>query len=352
VETMPVGELPALVDDLARLAGEYFASLAALGGAAYKMEMNLARFHRRHLARSSREGYLPLLVGLQPPGSVEPHAVASLDWFDAPPPIKSPAEPHAISQRLVGSLGEAEEAAFSALAQSPRRLDGFRRLLADTQHVVRLREEQARELTLPWPVMRRAVLRIGERLTSQGAIDAPGDVFFLTREEALAALNDVRNREAVDIGARRAMREQHRRLVPPLLVGRVSRVLEKMFEAFPRMLGAVSSPSALVSGVPASPGRATGPVRVIRGPQDFDDLQPGEILVAPLTAPAWTPLFTRAIAVVTDVGSAAAHASIIAREFGIPAVVGCGDATARLATGMRVTVDGNTGNVVAAEEAS
>jgi pyruvate,water dikinase len=86
-------------------------------------------------------------------------------------------------------------------------------------------------------------------------------------------------------------------------------------------------------------------VRVIRGPDEFDELQPGEILVAPMTAPAWTPLFSRAAAVVTDVGSAAAHASIIAREYGIPAVVGCGDATARLHTGMHVTVDGSTGNV-------
>jgi pyruvate,water dikinase len=100
-----------------------------------------------------------------------------------------------------------------------------------------------------------------------------------------------------------------------------------------------------VSGVPASPGRVTGLVRVIRGPDEFDQLQPGEILVAPVTAPAWTPLFARAAAVVTDVGSAAAHASIIAREYGIPAVVGCGDATSRLPTGVRVTVDGSTGNV-------
>jgi pyruvate,water dikinase len=84
---------------------------------------------------------------------------------------------------------------------------------------------------------------------------------------------------------------------------------------------------------------------VIRGPAEFDQLQDGEVLVAPLTAPAWTPLFHRAAAVVTDVGSPAAHASIIAREFGIPAVVGCGDATARLRNGMRVTVDGGTGNV-------
>ena len=117
------------------------------------------------------------------------------------------------------------------------------------------------------------------------------------------------------------------------------------FGAFPRYLGAVPSELAIVTGTPASPGRATGAVRVIRGAENFDALQPGEILVAPLTAPAWTPLFTRAAAVVTDVGSPAAHASIIAREYGIPAVVGCGDATARLTTGMRVTVDGSTGNV-------
>jgi pyruvate,water dikinase len=111
------------------------------------------------------------------------------------------------------------------------------------------------------------------------------------------------------------------------------------------MIGAVRSDTALVSGVPAASGRASGLVRVIRGPDEFDALEPGEILVAPLTAPAWTPLFRRAAAVVTDVGSAAAHASIIAREYGIPAVVGCGDATSRLRTGMRVTVDGSTGNV-------
>jgi len=141
------------------------------------------------------------------------------------------------------------------------------------------------------------------------------------------------------------MREEQARLVPPLFVGRVSPMLQRLWGTFARLVGAVRSDHALASGAPASPGRASGPVRVIRGPQEFDDLQPGEILVAPLTAPAWTPLFTRAAAIVTDVGSAASHTSIIAREFGIPAVVGCGDATAGLRTGMLVTVDGATGNV-------
>jgi pyruvate,water dikinase len=122
-------------------------------------------------------------------------------------------------------------------------------------------------------------------------------------------------------------------------------MLRFFFERTARSFGAKQADHALVTGAPASPGRATGPVRVIRVPSEFSALRDGEILVAPLTAPAWTPLFAKAAAVVTDVGSVFAHASIIAREYGIPAVVGCGDATARLCDGMRVTVDGGTGIV-------
>jgi phosphoenolpyruvate synthase/pyruvate phosphate dikinase len=148
-----------------------------------------------------------------------------------------------------------------------------------------------------------------------------------------------------DLVGRRDLRAEQARLVPPRQVGHSNRMMQKVWDSFPKLVGAVPSDRAIVSGVPASAGRATGSVRVIRRPEEFSELQPGEILVAPLTGPAWTPLFNRAAAVVTDVGSAAAHASIIAREFGIPAVVGCGDATSRLRNGMRVTVDGTTGNV-------
>jgi pyruvate,water dikinase len=118
-----------------------------------------------------------------------------------------------------------------------------------------------------------------------------------------------------------------------------------MFSSTDRAFGATASEHALASGSPAAPGRVTGPVRIVRSSDEFDRLKAGEILVAPLTAPAWTPLFSRAAAVVTDVGSALAHASIIAREFGIPAVVGCVDATTRLRDGMVVTVDGTRGTV-------
>ena len=99
----------------------------------------------------------------------------------------------------------------------------------------------------------------------------------------------------------------------------------------------------------SSIGRGTGNVPVITGPADFASFAVGEILAAKATAPAWTPLFARAAAVVTDGGTLAAHASLVAREYGIPAVVGTGAATDRLHTGQRVTEDGNAGTVRPAE---
>jgi pyruvate,water dikinase len=346
VETLPVPELPVLIDDLADLAGEYFTSVTALAGAAYKMEANLARFYRRFLSPSLGGSHLPLLSGFERPTDPPRHAVASLDWWSEPRPrAESATTPEAVHGVLVERRHAAEEAAFAALAATPRRLRAFRSLLTDAQHLVPIREEQVSELTIAWPVMRRAVIRIGEALASSGVNAEHDDIFFLTRDEVLSALDHGGLMASVDVAARRSAREEQVHLVPPSLVGRLHPLSKRLFDGLPRMLGAVRSETSLVSGTPASPGRASGPVRVIRGPKEFGELLPGEILVAPLTAPAWTPLFTRAVAVVTDVGSAAAHASVIAREYGIPAVVGCGDATARLRTGMHVTVDGNTGNV-------
>jgi pyruvate,water dikinase len=349
VETAPVAELPALIDELADLAGESFTSIAALSGAAYKVEINLARFYRKHLAPRIGGNHMTLLAGLDIPAGVGGHAVTSMDWWFEPAPAAAGAAPSTGARsRLVAAREAAEAAARTALAASPGRLRAFERLLADAQHTARIREEQVGELTIAWPVMRRAVVRIGESLAEAGAISEPDDVFFLTRDELLAAL---RGDVAVggplgDVAAeRRRIRVEQAHLVPPQIVGRANRFLRGFTGTMARMVGAVPSEHALAMGAPTSPGRATGRVRVIRNPSEFGELQEGEVLVAPITAPAWTPLFTLASAVVTDVGSVMAHASVIAREYGIPAVVGCGDATSRLRTGMLVTVDGSTGNV-------
>jgi len=346
VDGLPVAELPGLVDGLAASAGEYFGGIAALSGAGYKLEMNLAQFYRRYLRGALGGSHLPLLSGFEPTGDPSPNAIVSLDWSYAPMSAEPTAEaPSADRHRIVVEARHAAEtAAFEALAASPRRLRAFRRLLADAQHLVPIREEQTSELTTAWPVMRRAVLRIGEALVASRTISEAEDVFFLRRDEVLARLSGTSS-GAVDVAGRRATRAEQARLVPPAAVGRINPLIQRTWDSFPGMIGAAPSDSALVSGIPASAGRASGSVRVIRDPDEFADLQPGEILVAPLTAPAWTPLFRLAAGVVTDVGSAAAHASIIAREYGIPAVVGCGDATSRLKTGMRVTMDGATGNV-------
>ena len=237
VETVPVTELPALIDDLAGLSGEAFGWLAALAGAAYKMELNLAGFYQKHLRGTLGGSHLPLLTGFDAPREDGAHAVVSLDWW-YPIAATGSAAPMADHERLVEARHEAEAAAFGALSSSPRRLSAFRRLLADAQHLVPVREEQVGELTIAWPVMRRGVVRIGEALAARGIIEAADDVFFLSHDEALGALTDGRLDSGVDVAERRASREEQGRLVPPLLIGRATIVLKKMWEGFPRALGA------------------------------------------------------------------------------------------------------------------
>lgn len=126
---------------------------------------------------------------------------------------------------------------------------------------------------------------------------------------------------------------------PPRLIG------DPIARAVQRARGTAPLPTNAIVGQPVSAGQATGPIRLITHPDQFSGFQPREILLARATAPALTPLFALAAAVVTDGGALAAHASIVAREYGTPSVVGTGDATTRLRTGERVTVDGTTGTV-------
>jgi pyruvate,water dikinase len=101
----------------------------------------------------------------------------------------------------------------------------------------------------------------------------------------------------------------------------------------------------VLHGRPASAGTAYGPARIVRGPEDFDRVRRGDVLVCRFTDPAWTPLFGVVAAVVTEIGGPLSHAAIVAREQRIPAVVGVADATSLLTDGSRTTVDGTTGTV-------
>jgi rifampicin phosphotransferase len=235
------------------------------------------------------------------------------------------------------------------LVHDPKRMARFEKLLVTAQRFGRIREEQVAYFTLGWPLMRRALLRLGESLVERGAMLNVEDVFFLMRAELMAALAESKAVESLASGVRerRKLWQRQRRLTPPLFLGEMTPMMKRIFKGSENMLrqeGKLSVEKGLV-GMPASPGRASGPARVIRTPEEFDRLQPGDVLVAPVTTPAWTPLFARAAAVVTDSGSPLAHASLAAREYGIPAVVGTGNATALLQDGQKVLVNGNIGLV-------
>ena len=101
----------------------------------------------------------------------------------------------------------------------------------------------------------------------------------------------------------------------------------------------------VIKGIAGSTGTITAPARVLGGPQDFGQMQPGDVLVASITTPAWTSLFAMASGVVTDIGGPLSHSSIVAREYGIPAVLGTAVATRRIQSGQQIKVDGDAGTV-------
>jgi phosphohistidine swiveling domain-containing protein len=204
------------------------------------------------------------------------------------------------------------------------------------------REDTHFYATMLLPPLRRALLELGARLRTAGVLDEAKDVFHLRFEE-LGAISDSATLPAADrdrlratVLARAAKRQE--------LAGQPVVDLDALFvDRKPR-------PDALVTGTGASRGSATGAVRIVRGPADFGELRSGEILVCPYTNPSWTPLFQRAAAVVVDAGGTGSHAAIVAREYGIPAVMGTRNATAVLTDGQRVTVDGDAGSVTTAKE--
>jgi rifampicin phosphotransferase len=336
-------EMLQLVDRVGSLAGVYLFSLAVVGGSAWKMEACLARFCRKHLSATLPEGVQVLLRGL--PGAeptVPEHAVQTVDWYRPTAGELGWAQPPGTwtdgHEQLAAERLRVEAACRAALGHDPALQARFDTLLEVSQRYAALREEQSRLLTLGWPLMRRCVLRLGEMLRTTGSIDEAGDVFFLTRSELRGS-----DRLQGAVAPRRATWERQRRLPAPLTIGKPMALLTRSVDA---VRTSTDHPDGAIIGHPASPGRASGIVRIVRGPEDFDRFRTGEVLVARATAPAWTPLFARAAAVVTDGGSLAAHASLVAREYGIPAVVGTGDATVRLADGQLVTVDGGAGTVV------
>lgn len=351
VDSLSPGELIRLTDKVADTAGDYFIWVALIGGTGWKTEVPLGRFYRQHLASRIGGSHQRLLAGLTLP-TPEPHAVHSLDWFHPTlGEVGNGAETEGGAERrgrLEAARRSVEAEARAALSSEPKLLRLFDRVLATSQYFAALREEVASSFTKGWPLMRRALGRLGVHLRESGVLSADKDVYFLTRDELVACCSSNERQDGLiaTVVERRTQWQNRRRLAAPLVLGTLHPRITGSFMALADdVRNHDVTGEHMLRGLPASPGRATGPARIIRGLDEFDRLQPGDVLVAPATAPAWTPLFARCAAVVTDTGSVLAHASLVAREFGIPAVVGTGNATTLLRDGLIVTVDGSVGVV-------
>jgi len=213
----------------------------------------------------------------------------------------------------------------------------------------------------PCGLLRRTALELGRRLAGRGQITALEDIFLLHPDEARARLADGTSAHEVVMHRKgeRAWALAHpgpnsygpNPGPPPPLRGlpAEARLANEAFVwYFDRVLAVDARGSAddrTVTGIPASPGRYTGTVRVIHSEGEFDRLRLGDVLVCPATSPVWSVLFPRVGALVTDSGGVLSHPAIIAREFRVPAVVATRVGTTQLQDGQVVTVDGTTGTV-------
>lgn len=232
------------------------------------------------------------------------------------------------------------EAARAALLRHPllrltAAAEAVGRWIDAAREAVAFREDTHFYFTAVLPPLRRSLLEIGARLRAVGVLDDPSEVFHLVWEEVTA----IRDPESLgpdevqglrDAVARRAARRAELRGVPMIDTRRVFRAAVQ---------------GAIASGTPAGAGTVTAVARIVTGSDEFDRLREGEVLVCPYTNPTWTPLFARAAAVVVDTGSMASHAAIVAREYGVPAIMGTGNGTATIRDGQLVTVDGSQGVV-------
>lgn len=208
------------------------------------------------------------------------------------------------------------------------------------------REAAMFHLGRAWTVLRPFAAELGRRLAERGTLTDSTDIYFVTADELGRAIRAYVAGDALPelkpvTQARRQLRESRKRLDPPMHVGKPPSWLKDRIEAEERN----RSSGDVLNGSPVSPGTVTASVSLIQSTDDFRNMKPNTILVCPTTTPAWTQLFPLAVGLVTDIGGILAHGSIVAREYGIPAVLGTRDATKKITDSQVITVDGNKGTV-------
>lgn len=221
--------------------------------------------------------------------------------------------------------------------RGPVRRAVFRRALAWGRSSARARENIKSE-AIRWLVaIRLTMLVLADRLVERGVLGARDDVFFLTYEELASVMQGESRDVRPLVATRRAEHERLARLSPPPVVIGVWDEASAGWD--------VPTDVRTLEGMSVSAGVARGPARVFLSVDDDEAVLPGEILVAPFTDPGWTPYFIPAAGIVMDMGGLLSHGSIIAREYGIPAVVNVGPATRIIETGQLIEVDGDAGVV-------
>jgi rifampicin phosphotransferase len=239
------------------------------------------------------------------------------------------------------------------------RFDG---LLAEARHTYRLRDERSVYSSI-WAMglMRRAILAAGERLAGEGRIEEPAHLVDATYDEIVSMLRDGEGPSGAELAASSRFRATYTAADAPSALGDpppppppLDQLPEPAARATRGMITAVGllfadsdaeSEASVVRGLPASPGVYEGTARVLRGPDELERLQQGDVLVTGSTSEAFNVVLPLLGALVTDNGGLLAHAAIVSREYGIPGVVGSRDATRIIRDGARVRVDGAAGEV-------
>lgn len=286
-------------------------------------ELAIGEFLADHGYRGPHEGELSSKSWREDPGPI--HRLADLYRHGGP-------ERPDTEGRFDGALSE-------LLSRRPRwRRASTRRLVGRVVQYTQLREVGKATFVRSKDVGRASARRIGQLLHEAGSLDDPEDVFFLSREELDGDLGSAALRERVT--RRKLTRHGFEDLeLPDHFVG----IPEPMSAA--NANPAIAELGAVVTGIAASSGVAEGIARVVRDPSQLGEFEPGDVLICELTDPAWAPLMYLASAVVIDIGGPLSHGAIVARELGIPAVIGTGTGTSRLAEGSTVRVDGTAGTV-------
>ena len=276
--------------------------------------------------------------------------VMNIKSFIQSPPKDVPAEQKVLS----GEAAACRRKVLGKIGDDNERAEEFLLHLKHARGLWPLKEDHAFYIDQGSAACVRIFLvEVGRRLADQGVVTESVNVFYLTLDEALTALRNESSGSLNHlVSERRSLRDSQVGVVPPAFLGTLPADGSLgMAPEFQTMMGPAPDLSAeqgqpALRGIGGASGVFTGPAKIVRSPEEFGKIRPGDILVCTSTSPTWTPLFGTVGALVSDSGGVLSHTAIVAREYGLPAVVGVHNGTDRITDGQVITVDGDNGVVL------